>query len=124
MSRRVYVWDKKTQSMVEVRRIYREPVAPAIRCDTINEYCHGTGKHYESRSERDRDLKALGVTACSEREFWSIKPSVDNEKERQAEIEQNLLETYYDLRENRSNELTEQEKAICKETDERLFRKP
>lgn len=94
-----------------------------VHVDTIPKtYCSATGKHYESRSEMRDELKAIGAVAVDK--DWSPKKKVKKEEEVQREIMDDLQAAARDIRYGNSNDLTEAEKAECRELDEKDGYKP
>ena len=89
MSRELYVCkmiDGEFRA-IRVERVpasLREPKAPAIHCDTIDDtYSHATGRMYDSKSRLDREAEAAGFTRYEKlpekTPDWSTSKEFDRE---------------------------------------------
>lgn len=115
MTRRRYVWDSNIKEFVEIIRRPKSTIS--IITDEIKPtYSNSTGQWYDSRSRLNAARKATNTVVMDINERLSAP--VDNSAET---IEHDLRTAYNDLTWGNA-ELTEQERHICKEYNER-FRK-
>lgn len=113
-----YIWDEKEQKLVELSTYRVEADAPTVYSDTIDKtYCHADGKYYESRSAMKRGIKESG---CDTME-WGTQIKKE-EKSDYKEILNDMERSRNDLRYGNAP-LTEYDKHVCKEMNERYRRK-
>lgn len=104
--------------MLEVDLDYRPPPIPApfVITDTIApRYCHGTGKTYDSKSRMYEDLKFAGVQPVGK----DFRVPTPEDPITDAAIEDTIRKSLNDLRYGNA-EITEEQKHLCKEQNERL----
>lgn len=116
MTRRRYVWDAETKEFVE--RIRRPKASISIITDEIPDtYSNATGQWYNSRSALNRDRKATNTIVMD------VNEKLPMPEDRSAEsIEHDLRTAQRDLTWGNA-ELTEEERHICKEYNERFRRR-
>lgn len=118
---KTYVW--RDGEFIEKKKAPYRAVAPAVYADTIpRTYDSATGEYFESRSARRDAHKAAGVVAVDKN--WTPTKKEQSKEEVLKEIKDDLEQTASDIAWGRSNDLTEQEKAECRELDEKDGYKP
>lgn len=121
MERGRFKWNPETNSIERVSEAPRyDPVAPAVRQDTIDVYDHALGKRFDSRSARKRALEASGFVDCEGSRPQTTK-TYDKEKHEQ-EVRADMERAYYMARDGMAP-LTERERERAREADRELKKK-
>ena len=91
MSRKTYIWDKETESFIEIgKKLVKEAVAPGIQTDTMERsWNHATCQWHDSKSEMKKRAEAKGWVDASEySDEYLAKRKASVERERDAKHRQ------------------------------------
>lgn len=120
MTRGHWTWDDATQSLIPYRP-ERPRMAPAVITDDIPGGVRSMADSltYTSKSKLRESYRRLGKTELGNDADYETKPDPADERRANEQRLADIERAWYDIRDGNA-ELTEKDRARCKELNERL----